>query len=738
MDTLGSEQSPYSKELEILYRGHRTIRSTVRASLAALALSIVLLFASAGAAFAESPVALNGSHVLDQVSAVGGREAEITTATDSLYSKTKLQLYVVYVSTFSGVTDKTKWAAATAQENGLGSNDILLAVATVDRNYSIYYGRSSSLTAASTSAVEQNDIIPALKKNDWAGAAVAAADGYATAATQSSSNGQSDNSTQNNSTQNNPTKGFTAAGPVNPSGSGDLLLVFFTILVIVIAVGFFLYRRSRRRGTGSNGAPQVAPGPTQHELDQTSARLLVQLDDALKTSTQELEFAIAQFGNEATAPFTAALASAQSQVRQAFELRQKLDDAFPETADEKREMTQKIITLCTAADAELDEQAAAFNELRQLEKNIPQALSAVVSDAETARARLEKSRALLLALQQKYSASALSAIATNPDQAETLLQFVGGAGQTATSAMTSGDTGVAAVNVRAARASVDQTGHLLDAIDTLSAGLEQASAKLDSEIAHVRQDLTAAKSLPAGSPGVSESVSSGEAALAIATGSEGAMDPLASISALGAANSQLDGVLEAVRDSQEKARSARLRLPAALSTAGSQIAAASDFITTRRGAVGSEARTRLSEAVRRLDTATALSESDPVQAVAEATAAGLLAANALALAQDDTNSFGGFGGNGGMGGGGYGGGLGVGIGGAILGGLIGGVLGGGIRGGGGYGGDGFDGAAGGGFGGGGGFDGGGFGGGGFDGGGFGGSSGGSFGGGGGDSSGGGF
>lgn len=139
---------------------------------------MLAVFAAPMAAQAESPVDLGGAYVVDTAGVVGSREAEITAATDSLYAQTKLQLFVVYVDSFTGVTDKTTWATSVAQKNGLGDNDILLAVATVDRNYSIFYGANAP-DASTTEGIETDDIIPALKKSDWVGAAVAAANGYA-------------------------------------------------------------------------------------------------------------------------------------------------------------------------------------------------------------------------------------------------------------------------------------------------------------------------------------------------------------------------------------------------------------------------------------------------------------------------------------------------------------------------------------------------------------------------------
>ncbi|MHC5796893.1 TPM domain-containing protein [Lacisediminihabitans sp. FW035] len=667
---------------------------------AALALALLAVVAVPATAQAQSPVDLGGAYVVDTVNAVGSRASEITAATDALYSATKLQLFVVYVDSFTGVSDKTAWASSVAKKNGLGDNDILLAVATVDRNYSIYYGASAP-DASITDPVETDDIVPALKKSDWVGAAVAAADGYAGVSSGNTGGGAET-----------PVPGTPAAS----GGGSSLPVVVVLVLLALIVLGIVFFVRSRRRrGIGGTASPSrpTPSGPTQEQLDQRAGSLLVQLDDSLKTSEQELGFAVAQFGSEVTTPFSATLSTAKSQVAEAFTLRQKLDDSVPETPAEKRAMTTRIIELCEAADTELDAQADAFDDLRKLEQNAPQALASVVTDAEAVKSRLASARATLESLTATYSPAALSAIAGNPDQVDTLLEFVGTAGSTARAAIASGDPGVAAINVRAAQASIGQTTQLLDSIDTLAAGLADARSKLAAAVADTKQDLATARALPTATSGaLATEAAAAQAALTAATTGGGPADPLASLASLSTANAALDRVLDTVRDEQQKLRSATAQLSTAMSAASSQISAANDFITTRRGGVGSTARTRVSEAIRHLETAVGLAPTDPVTALAEATAAQSLAAQALSLAQNDVDSAG-MGGSGG----GQGGSFGSGLGGAILGGLIGGMLSGGGRGnGGGM------------------FGGGGFGGGGFGGGGFGGSSrnsGGSFGGGGG-------
>ena len=374
------------------------------------------------AAFAEPPVDLAGAYVLDRSNVVGPREGEIKDAIDGLYQATGLQLFVVYVDSFSGVANPQDWATETATKNGFGANDILLAVATKDRIYSVSYANDSPLTVEQRQRVEEQNIVPALRNDDWAGAVVAAATGY--------------------------------EGAVNGSGGANpftaILFVLFVIVAIVVII--VLVRARRKRG----GAKAVAPPNqlTQEQLDQRAGSLLVQLDDSLKTSEQELDFAIAQFGTEATTPFSAALATAKTQVAEAFRIRQKLDDAVPETPEEKRAMTVQVIELCDAADKALDEQADAFDDLRALERTAPQALVALAADVDAVNARLAAARQTLVRLLASYSASAVSSVAQNPEQTEQLLAFIGTARSAAVAAIKKGDSGAAAINVRAAQASV--------------------------------------------------------------------------------------------------------------------------------------------------------------------------------------------------------------------------------------------------------------------------------------------
>jgi hypothetical protein len=247
---------------------------------------------------------------------------------------------------------------------------------------------------------------------------------------------------------------------------------------------------------------------------------------------------------------------------------------------------------------------------------------------------------------------------------------------------------------------------LLDAVGRLATDLDAATARVAEVRAETEKDLAEARALVATSEGsglrsqiarAEAALTSADALLHPADGSPA--DPLAALRQLEEADIALEQALSVVRDAQTQTRRAAAALDQALLTARSTVAAAADFIDTRRGAVGPDARTRLAEAQRHLEVAVDQGRDDPVSALREAHQAATMAQSALDLAQDDVDRWsgggygGGFGGPPGGFGGGYGGGRrgGVDLGSLVLGGIL---LGGGRGGGFGSGGGGFGGGRG--------------------------------------------
>ncbi|MEB0267361.1 TPM domain-containing protein [Cryobacterium sp. 10I5] len=634
-----------------------------------LFLGVVLAVVGLGAGpetpvYAEDPPSFGSSHIVDTVGALGSRTGEVTAALDRLYAETRTDLFVAYVDSFSGVADRQQWADQTADENGLGTNDVLLAVATSDRQYQLSVAQNSTLTDAQLLEVETVAIEPALRVNDWAGAAIGAANGFA-----ATIGGQPV-----------PVPSLTP-GTANPRGGGSgggLLTVILVALVVFIAIVVgaivFFARRGRRTVAAVPGAPAGPAALSTEELSRRAATALVQTDDAVTSSEQELGFALAQYGQEATEAFRTALDSAKAALRAAFTLQQKLDDAVPDTEEQRRDWFVAILDGCEQANTTLDDQAADLAALRQLEKNAPAAAASATSKADAGESRIAPAAARLTELAGRYTPAALGTVADNADQARERITFARTALSEAGKRIESDPPG-AAVGIRAAEESIDQAGLLLDAVDRLGTDLSAAADRISATLAELQGDLAAARALPAVPADVIADTERVVAEVSARLGA-GPINPLELLSRLEATNARMDAALQGVRDAAAQAQRTAAALDQALLSAHGQVSAAEDFITARRGAVGAEARTRLAEAGRLLAQADGIRATDPVSALSAAQRSGSLAAESTTLARADVDGFAGFTGGGpgrgtGFGvGGGNGGGTGSGTLGAVLGGIL--------------------------------------------------------------------
>ncbi|MGU3645551.1 TPM domain-containing protein [Microbacterium sp. C23T] len=619
------------------------------AALASAAVVVVTAIGG-GAALATPPVTLGSSaeYVLDESGVLSsGQRSEAQSRLEQLKSDTGLDLWVVYVDEFTDPANAADWANQTADDNNLGVSQYLLAVATQGRAYYLSGDPGGPVSDEQLATIEQQQIQPALAQDDWLGAVDAAADGLTNAV------------------------GGSGAPATDSGGSGWLT---WLLVIVVVGVGIVLlvmFLRRRKKGAVTAG-PAGPPQPSIEELERRASSLLVETDDAIKTSTQELGFAKAQFGDAATTEFEAALATAQQSLAEAFELKQKLDDHIPDSEQDTRAWNERIISLCEASNTLLDEKAAAFDELRKLEQNAPEALARLHDAKAKAEASLDQATSRLRSLQTAYAPEALATVVDNPEQAKQRLAFADEQLTAAQAAIGAGDGGEAAVGIRAAEEAVGQATLLENAIDKLATDLAEGERNATALVAELESDIAAASALPDTDGQIAGVIASTrqqlDAARAQLSGT--AKRPLAALQSLEAANTQIDTLVQGVRDAEAQAQRARQMVGQVMMQAQAQVSAAEDYITARRGAVGAQARTRLAEAGASLARAQALQASDPQRAMQQAQRADQLAGQAIQLAQNDVGAF--DGGMGGMFGGGQqsGGQSGGGMLGAVLGGIV--------------------------------------------------------------------
>ncbi|MBN9151862.1 MAG: hypothetical protein J0H56_10660 [Micrococcales bacterium] len=415
------------------------------------------------------------------------------------------------------------------------------------------------------------------------------------------------------------------------NAAGIIIVVVALVFVALVGAGFWLL--ARRKATG--GAPNALEA-----LEQRANILLVRVDDAVKNGEDELGYAIAQFGNVKSQEFESVLATAKDQLREAFGLQQKLDDAYPESETQRREWNSRIIHLCESAQSALEQQELAFAGLRTQEKNAPENLAAARRAIDAALARKADAGKTLAGLNRDFSANAVASVADNVDRATSELSAATSEANRAETILGAADTPTAGNSpvdaIRAAEEHAYRAGKLFDAITDLRTELDKTVQAATALRESTRDSLGEARAVRDAPPdaavgsAVGRAIETVEAALAV---DSKLRDPLATLEVLRSANAELDASMASARNQQQRLSGARIALVGALVGARSQIAATRNFIDTRRGGVGHEARTRLAEAERLL--AVAEAESDPVAALDTARSSATYSRDADALARFD-------------------------------------------------------------------------------------------------------
>jgi hypothetical protein len=643
----------------------------VRRLTVVLGLLAVLLGLGAAPALADPPQAVS-DQITDSAGVLSsGDEQDLRQTLATLQQDHGIRLYAVFVDSFDGV-DRAAWAQQTAQQSGLGPNDALLAVAVQDRKFDIHTG--TSIPDSRVQGVE-SEVQQKLGSNDWAGAVSTLADGLG-GGTGSSSSG---------------------AG----LGSGAVVGIVLVVL-LVLGAGSYLFFRSRRRrreleAESQQAVPQGPPDPyagtPTDELNARASSALLDVDEKVRSAQVNLDYARSYYGEEAVPGYAQAFAQAADELGKAFHIRQLLDDDIPEDEPTTRRMLADLLKLTGDADQKLAAQAETVDALRERERTAPEAIDQLLRRIGELQQRLPQEQQRLQDLGTRYAPSAFSAVADNVDQAGVRLAAAEQAVGEARQAQQEGNSGRMVGRLLPAEQAVGQSATLLDAIERQARDLDAAGQRIAAARADTEADLAEARAmLRSGDPGgLQAQVARAESALtaadaALKPSGGGLPDPLAALRRIEEADGELRQGLQSARDAQTRARKAAEALDQALLTARSSVAAAGDFISTRRGAIGPEARTRLAEAQRHLDVAQSQARSDPEGALREAQRADQLAQYALQVAQSDVEQWSqqtGYGYGGGYGGPGYGGGygggwgrrgggsgLGWGLGGLLLGGLL--------------------------------------------------------------------
>ncbi|TQM35742.1 TPM domain-containing protein [Pseudonocardia cypriaca] len=557
-----------------------------------------------GSAGAEPPLRL-ADRVTDRAGVLSPEKvARVQDAVEQLRAENGVDLFVVFVRSFDGA-DGQEWADETARRSQLGTEDALLAVAVGDRAYGISVADGFPIDESRVDEIRTEAVEPRLSAEAWDGAAIAMADG------------------------------------LRSSGGGGFGLGLAVVGgAAVVGAGAYALHRRRRRAAEAPPAPDLPPDEfadvSTADLAYRASAALIEVDDAVRTSEQELAAARTHFGADAVAAFAAALDQSRADMMRAFTLRQQLDDDQPEDERATRAMNAEIIRIAAAADDRLDEQVEAFDALRGLEARAPEYVGELRTRLDGVRARLPQVDAAWEALQLRYAATALEPVAGDVDRARELLTAAEAELVEAQESVAGSGPAAAVVAGRAAEDAITQAETLLDGIGRRESELADAAEKVPAARAEVQMDLAEARALSreAIAPVVARAEAAVTAADQAAAGPQ--PDPIAALRLLVEAGTALDQGIADAREDAERDRKAAAALEQAVLTARSSVSAAEDFVATRRGAIRTRARTRLAEARRHLEQA---GGADPVAALREAQHADALAREALALAQADVSQW---------------------------------------------------------------------------------------------------
>ncbi|MFE1665850.1 hypothetical protein [Microbacterium sp. P02] len=375
------------------------------------------------------------------------------------------------------------------------------------------------------------------------------------------------------------------------------------------------------------------------DLGRRAQAALVQADERIRLTTDELAFAEAELGTDATAELRAALEAVRTHLAEAFHLHQLNHDEIPDTREELRTRNARIEQLCTWANDLLDQKTSALEERIATVRRAPEIIAGVRADVERLRERLPDARAVIARVASRYSDDAVHTVADNADEAERLLDFAVHGADVSERRRAAEQREQSLLALETATEAVRRATTLFDAIDDFEVEALRAQSTLADMVADSRGDLVAARTAPQ-VPAVKSAVAALERALGALAPSGAKADPFTELTQLREANAGLDAAIEKAREREARPLPTVDQIRHAVDDADHQLAVARSVIAGHRGWIGADARTRLAEAERvRIDMEALPDDEDSrEQAMLMARRTATLASEALQLAQRDIDS----------------------------------------------------------------------------------------------------
>lgn len=581
-----------------------------------IAVLTAILLALGLPALAASPMTISDSVTDPDGWLASADRSTIESATSRAASSGK-PVKVVVVANFSG-TDANSWCQQTVERSSLTNGTVVYVIAYDQRRdaaCSFNGAPGSSLQSAVRASEAQ------LTPNPLTSSAVAnGVNAFVNTLLSGTSN--SGSSSTNSSYSSNP-------GATDDDGSSLISLSVMFLLLVggVIAIAIAVARSSRRNRLAAQQAAQV-DAESAARAAQEANRQLLSADEQVRTATDELNYARAQFGLNSTDEFARAIEAGKAAVSRGFSAQAQMNSATAPA--EQLRLATAIMQDLGANMNPLSTIQASFATKRAEQASLPERIAEARERLAEELTDLERAKSELASISTLYPAQMLASLQDNPEQAAALLTSARTALDTAEASAPT-DRAHAASALDTALRALTMANHQTDAIFSAKSDLDAIRDRLVSAISSISSDITDVNELNTDPAVFNPLVADAHAAIAEAQAAlANTGDPLAALEHLRMSEATLDAALEPLRSKEEAYEKARTAAEAQISLAESAVSQAERYVQGRRGAIDLDLRSTLNNAETALSTARRSLEDDPEAASTHAMNARALADSVMA------------------------------------------------------------------------------------------------------------
>ena len=581
-----------------------------------IAVLTAILLALGLPALAASPLSISDS-VTDPDGWLSSADRSTIESATSRAASSGKPVKVVVVANFSG-TDADSWCKQTVERSSLANGTVVYVIAYSQRRDAAcsYNGPSSSSLQSAVRASEAQ-----LTPNPLTSSAVANGVNAFVNTLLSGTSSSGSSSTGSSYSSN--------AGATNDDGRSLLgfFSMFLLLVVGVIAIAIGVARSSRRNRLAAQQATQVDAERAAHAAQEANRQLL-SADEQVRTATDELNYARAQFGLNSTDEFARAIEAGKAAVSRGFSAQGQMNSATAPA--EQLRLATAIMQDLGANMNPLSAIQASFATKRAEQASLPERIAEARERLAEELTDLERAKSELASISTLYPAQMLASLQDNPEQASALLTSARTALDTAEASAPT-DRAHAASALDTALRALTMANHQTDAIFSAKSDLDAIRDRLVTAISSISSDITDVNELNTDPAVFNPMVADAHAAIAEAQAAlANTGDPLAALEHLRMSEATLDAALEPLRTKEEAYEKARTAAEAQISLAESAVSQAQRYVQGRRGAIDLELRSTLNNAETALSTAQRSLEDDPEAASTHAMNARALADSVMA------------------------------------------------------------------------------------------------------------